>query len=81
MSVPDAGVDVLEALIGHAVVDPLFREFLLDDPEAAAASLGYAISKQQANRIKHVSKKSVDVFMASFQEGAGFGIAEVRPLW
>jgi hypothetical protein len=81
MNESDSEIEVLEALIGKAMVDPIFREYLLEHPKKAAESVGYTISEAQANRIKQMNKKAVDVFVASFQAGTGFGAAAERPLW
>jgi hypothetical protein len=76
-----AGQDVLQKLIGRAMIDPVFRDFLLRDPMAATASLGLEISEAQALRIKELDPKALQVVVASFQEGTGMGFAAGRPLW
>jgi len=76
-----AGQDVLHRLVGRAMIDPVFRDFLLRDPVAAAASLGIEISEAQAARIKALDAKTLQVIVAGFQEGTGMGYAAGRPLW
>jgi hypothetical protein len=63
------------------MIDPVFRDFLLRDPIAAAASLGLEISEAQAAKIKALDPKVLQVVVASFNAGTGMGYAAARPLW
>lgn len=63
------------------MIDPVFRDFLLRDPKAAAASLGFEISDAQAYRIQTLDRKALQVVVASFNAGTGMGFAAARPLW
>jgi hypothetical protein len=76
-----AGQDALQKLIGKAMIDPVFREYLLRDPMAAAASIGIVLSEQQVARIKALDPKSLQVIVAGFDAGTGMGYAAARPLW
>ncbi|MCC7354350.1 MAG: hypothetical protein IT330_11390 [Anaerolineae bacterium] len=42
----------LEKLVGKALLDAAFRNWLFTDPVAAAASIGVALTPEQANAIK-----------------------------
>jgi len=73
--------DDLEKLIGKAMIDPIFREYLLRDPMVAAASIGIEISEAQVARIKALDPMALRVIMAGFDAGTGMGFAAARPYW
>jgi hypothetical protein len=73
--------DDLEKLIGKAMIDPVFREYLLRDPATAAASIGLEISEAQVARIEALDPMALRVIVAGFDAGTGMGIAAGRPLW
>lgn len=50
----------LEKLVGHAAFDGAFRNWLFNDPEAAAKSVGIALTPMQASYIKRLGPTAGD---------------------
>ena len=76
-----ADQSTLEKLIGKAMIDPVFRDYLLRDPVAAATSIGVEISEAQAARVEALDPMALQVIVAGFNAGTGMGISATRPLW
>jgi len=76
---PDSGdLSVLEAVIGHALVNDEFRSYLLEDPQAAVESAGYELSPSQVARLKSLNPAAMRVVLAAFDEASGKNMTELR---
>jgi hypothetical protein len=64
----------LPYLAGRAFLDPEFRTYLLENPEAAASSLGLQLSNSQLENLQSVNADMVDEWMAQFEKYTGQSI-------
>ena len=70
----DNNFNFLPYLAGRAFLDPDFRAYLLENPEAAATSLGLHLSESQLENLQSVNAEMVDEWVAQFQEYTGQSI-------
>lgn len=64
----------LERLIGHAVLDPEFREQVLNDPERAANAGGFNLEDTELERLKSL--------VEDYQKtGWTDSIKDIRAIW
>jgi len=52
--------DDLRAVAGKAIADPVFRQKLLDDPEAAVKEAGIDLTPEQLEALKNMDKAQME---------------------
>jgi len=52
--------DDLRVVAGKAIADPVFRQKLLDDPEAAVKEAGIKLSPEQLKSLKDMDKAELE---------------------
>jgi len=52
--------DDLRVVAGKAIADPVFRQALLDDPEAAVKSAGIELTPEQLKSLKEMDKAELE---------------------
>jgi tRNA(Ser,Leu) C12 N-acetylase TAN1 len=52
--------DDLRVVAGKAIADPVFRQKLLDDPEAAVKEAGITLSPEQMKSLKEMDKAELE---------------------
>jgi len=52
--------DDLRVVAGKAIADPVFRQKLLDDPEAAVKEAGITLSPEQMKSLKDMDKAELE---------------------
>jgi hypothetical protein len=60
----------LEKLIGKALTDASFRSQLLNDPQAAAQSLGITLSADEVNRFRAINASQAEALAKQFDSAA-----------
>ena len=60
--------DDLRAVAGKALADPVFRQKLLDDPEAAVKEAGITLDPAQLKTLKEMDKKKLEAGLTDLDQ-------------
>jgi hypothetical protein len=60
--------DDLRTVAGKALADPVFRQKLLDDPEAAVKDAGITLSPDQIKELKSMDKKQLEAGLTDLDQ-------------
>jgi hypothetical protein len=78
-----ASTEELQQLVGMAIFDRRFREYLLSDPEQAARSVGITLDREQIDAIKRLDPESMGALSVLFskQIAAAMRKGETEGFW
>ena len=63
----------LRAVAGKALADPVFRQKLLDDPEAAVKEAGFTLDPTQLKALKEMDKKKFEAGLTDLDQRLTMG--------
>ena len=78
--------DDLRTVAGKALADPVFRQKLLDDPEAAVKDAGLTLSPDQIKELKTMDKTKLEAGLTELDQRLTMGCwsnvpARFRCIW
>jgi hypothetical protein len=75
------GLDGLERLIGKALLNAEFREYLLRDPAGAANEEGVELTGYQLARLESLDPLAMEVIAAGFERGVPMHQGVAQGIW